>query len=181
MHGPPPDWAPTWACSSGCWSPCSFPHLTQHSRQALAEPKNKESEFSINENLLKDSPDLSPMSLFSGDLLLSLIQLSPHSFHATICLKIFVSQQMGKLNPSHLLVLLLVLVGVPALVLQLHQQLLDLLLQLAVRLRRQHPLLRLRGQLLLQVTHLRLQSSWGEIECYFPQNVCQSQVLAAGA
>ena len=58
---------------------------------------------------------------------------------------------------SHLLILLLVLVSVPALVLQLHQQLLDLLLQLAVRLRRQHPLLGLGGQLLLQVTHLRLQ------------------------
>ena len=68
---------------------------------------------------------ISSESLFSADFLLSLIQLSPHGLHP----------------PIGLLILLLVLVCMPPLVLQLHQQLLDLLLQLPVALGSQHSLL----------------------------------------
>ena len=60
---------------------------------------------------------------------------------------------------AHLLVLLLVLVGVSPLVLELHHQLLDLLLELPVALGRQHPLLGLGAELLLEVANLGLQGS----------------------
>ena len=62
-------------------------------------------------------------------------------------------------SPTHLFVLFLVLVGVTSLVLQLHHQLLDLLLELPVGLGSQHPLLGLGRQLFLQVAHLGLQGS----------------------
>ena len=63
----------------------------------------------------------------------------------------------------YLLILLLVLIRMPPLVLELHHQLLDLLLQLPVGLGRQHPLLGLGGKLLLEVADLRLQSGWLQI------------------
>ena len=56
----------------------------------------------------------------------------------------------------YLLILLLVLIRMPPLVLELHHQLLDLLLQLPVSLGRQHPLLGLGAELLLQIAHLGL-------------------------
>ena len=82
---------------------------------------------------INDSAYLSSVSLFFADFFLNLIQLSPHGLHP----------------PIGLLILLLVLVCMPPLVLQLHQQLLDLLLQLPVALGSQHPLLGLSRQLLL--------------------------------
>ena len=62
-------------------------------------------------------------------------------------------------NVTDLLYLFLVLIRVTSLVLELHHQLLDLLLQPPVGLGPQHPLLGLRRQLLLQVTNLGLQGS----------------------
>ena len=59
----------------------------------------------------------------------------------------------------YLFILFLVLIGVTSLVLELHHQLLDLLLQLPVGLGGQHPLLGLGAELLLQVAHLALQCS----------------------
>ena len=59
----------------------------------------------------------------------------------------------------YLFILFLVLIGVTSLVLELHHQLLDLLLQLPVGLGCQHPLLGLGAELLLQVAHLALQCS----------------------
>merc|ERR1712088_821741 len=89
------------------------------------------------------SLSLSPVGLLSAYFFLGLVQLSPHCLNSVV----------------GLLILLLVLVSVTSLVLQLHHQLLDLLLQLPVGLGRQHPLLGLGRELLLQVAHLGLQGS----------------------
>ena len=86
--------------------------------------------------------NLSPVSFLSADFFLSLVQLPPHCLNSVV----------------GLLILLLVLVSVTSLVLQLHHQLLDLLLELSVGLGSQHPLLGLGRELLLQVAHLGLQS-----------------------
>ena len=56
----------------------------------------------------------------------------------------------------YLFILLLILIGVPTLVLELHEQLLDLLLKLPVVLGGDHALLSLGRELLLKVVHLRL-------------------------
>lgn len=61
------------------------------------------------------------------------------------------------MNITDLFNLFLVLVGVPALLVQLQRQLLHLLVQLAGRLLLRQPLPGLRLQLLLQVRHLQLQ------------------------
>ena len=58
----------------------------------------------------------------------------------------------------YLFILFLVLIGVTSLVLELHHQLLDLLLQLPVGLGCQHPLLSLGRELLLKVGDLGLES-----------------------
>ena len=102
------------------------------------------------------------MSLFSANFLLSLIQLPSHGLYSVIGLKRYKCHKLMLSiidNVTDLLYLFLVLIRVTSLVLELHHQLLDLLLQPPVGLGPQHPLLGLGRQLLLQVTNLGLQGS----------------------